>query len=79
MLKFKAMVIIAQNGRVDFTMNILLMDVCEVSQYLGVSTRTVYNLMHSKNFPSMKIGRKWVTTREKLDKWIVEEMEKNKE
>ena len=32
--------------------------------------RTVYNLMHSKTFPSIKIGRKYFVEKNALEHWL---------
>ena len=32
----------------------------EVAQLLGISKSAAYNLMHREDFPSFRIGRRWL-------------------
>ena len=42
----------------------------ELQIILKCGSRTVYNLMHSKTFPSIKIGRKYFVEKNALDNWL---------
>lgn len=46
------------------------MTVKELQQYLGVSRSTVYELVNSKDFPSFRIGKKILISKERLNEWI---------
>lgn len=50
----------------------MLMTVPEAAEYLNLATSKVYELVHSKDFPAVKIGKNWRIMRDKLDKWLLE-------
>lgn len=37
---------------------------------LKCGSRTIYNLVHSKTFPSIKIGRKYFIEKNALENWL---------
>ena len=41
-----------------------------VSQVLGVSPSSVYELMHEPGFPILKIGNRMVVPKEKFIQWV---------
>ena len=41
-----------------------------VANLLGVSQSTAYELMHEKDFPSVRIGKRFIVPREDLKAWI---------
>lgn len=41
-----------------------------VAQALGISRAGAYQIMHSKGFPTIRIGRRMVVPKERLLKWI---------
>ena len=41
-----------------------------ISKLLGISSTTVYELMHTKNFPVLKVGNRMVVPKEKLKEWV---------
>ena len=45
-----------------------------VAKTLGVSPSTVYELMHEKGFPSLRIGSRIVVPKEKFQQWVAEQM-----
>ncbi len=47
----------------------------ETAKYLNVPRSKVYELVHAKSFPSLKIGKNWRVDGTKLDKWIDEQIE----
>lgn len=49
-----------------------MLDVKDVQRILKIGRNSAYNLMQSKKFPSMQIGRKWLISEEALNKWIKE-------
>ena len=42
----------------------------ELQTILKCGSRTIYNLMHSKTFPSIKIGRKYFVEKNALENWL---------
>ncbi len=43
----------------------------EASQYIGVSTPTLLNIVRSGEIPSKKVGkRRWLISKAVLDNWI---------
>ena len=41
-----------------------------IAKLLGVSISSGYELMHSKNFPGLKIGSRMVVPKEKFRQWV---------
>ena len=46
----------------------------EVAQVLGISRANAYNLMRSKGFPTLKIGKRMTVPKQKLIDWIDAQM-----
>ena len=42
----------------------------EVAKVLGISRANAYNLMRSKGFPTLKIGKRMVVPKDKVIAWI---------
>ena len=51
-----------------------ILDVRGVAVLLMVSTDTVYTLFASGQLPGRKVGRKWLTTRNAVMRWVEESM-----
>src|SRR5438067_11413746 len=47
-----------------------VLDVGMAAQLLTVSTDTVYDLLKRGELPGRKVGRKWLTTRNAVLRWI---------
>lgn len=47
-----------------------LLNVKEVSVYLGVGQDTIYELVKQEDFPSIRIGRKFMVFEEDLLEWL---------
>jgi excisionase family DNA binding protein len=47
-----------------------VLDVGMTAQLLTVSTDTVYDLLKRGELPGRKVGRKWLTTRNAVLRWI---------
>ncbi len=47
----------------------------DVAQVLGVSLSNAYNLMHTKGFPTLKIGSRMVVPKDKLLAWMDQQTE----
>ena len=43
-----------------------------VSQVLGVAPSSAYELMHEKDFPTLRIGNRIVVPKEQFVKWVKE-------
>ena len=43
-----------------------------VAKVLGVSISSAYELMHEKNFPTLRIGSRMVVPKEKFIQWVEE-------
>ena len=54
-----------------------VLDVKMAAKHLTVSADTVYDLFKSGELPGRKVGRKWLTTRNALLRWIVSSSENN--
>ena len=48
----------------------LFLNAQTVANVLGVSPSSAYELMHEKDFPSLRIGSRIVVPRDKLIEWI---------
>ena len=49
----------------------------EVGEVLGISRASAYELVHSKGFPSMRIGARIFVPKDKLIAWISKQAEVN--
>lgn len=47
-----------------------------IGNVIGVSSTTAYELMHEKEFPSIRIGSRLVVPKEKFIDWINERAER---
>ncbi len=43
-----------------------------VAAFLGVSRSNVYEVMHSKGFPVVRMGRRMIVAKDKFLKWLEE-------
>lgn len=48
----------------------LTYSVDEAAEALGVCRQTVYTLIHSSSFPSLKVGGRWKISAELLAEWV---------
>ncbi len=51
----------------------LTLTVNEAASLLGVSLPTAYHLVHREDFPTLRIGRKLLVSREGLERWIADQ------
>ena len=51
-----------------------ILDVHGIAALLTVSTDTVYELLKSGELPGRKVGKKWITTRSAVMRWIEDSM-----
>ena len=48
----------------------LFLDAKTAAQVLGISISSMYELMHEKGFPVLKVGSRLVVPKEKLQTWV---------
>ena len=41
-----------------------------VAKTLGIAPSSAYELMHEKNFPSVRIGSRFVVPKDKFQQWV---------
>ena len=46
----------------------------DIAAVLGISRANAYTLMHSKGFPTIKIGKRMTVPKDKLIEWIDKQM-----
>lgn len=46
-----------------------------VSQILGISLSSAYELMHEKDFPTIQIGSRFVVAKDDFIKWVDAQLE----
>lgn len=56
-------------------MNKLTYSAPEVAQLLGISRSAAYNLMHRDDFPSFRIGKRWLVRDSSLNEWLEKQSE----
>jgi len=48
----------------------LMLNADQLSETLGISRAGAYELMHSKGFPTLRIGKRMMVSKDQLIKWI---------
>lgn len=48
----------------------LFLNAATVSSVLGVSPASAYELMHEKDFPTVRVGSRMVVPKEKFIEWV---------
>ncbi len=51
----------------------------QVSSYLGISRGGAFNLLNSQGFPTLRIGKRMVVTKESFVDWLEQNIGKSKE
>ena len=51
----------------------LFLNAATVSSVLGVSPASAYELMHEKDFPTLRVGSRMVVPKEKFIQWAEEQ------
>ena len=46
----------------------------EAAEYLKSNKSTMYVMANKKGFPAFKVGREWKIHKDKLDKWILNQI-----
>lgn len=52
----------------------LFLNAQQVANVLGVSISSAYELMHEKDFPSLRIGNRLVIPKDHFRKWVEEQL-----
>ena len=53
----------------------LFLNAESVAKALGISAASSYELMHEKNFPTLRIGSRMVVPKEKFIQWVEQHTE----
>lgn len=48
----------------------LVYNVTEAAEALGISRRSMYDLMHREDFPTLKVGGRRLISKELLAEWV---------
>lgn len=48
----------------------LFLNAAMVAQVLGIAPSSAYELMHEKNFPTLRVGSRMVVPKEKFIEWV---------
>jgi len=51
----------------------LVYNVTEAAEALGISRRSMYDLMHREDFPTLKVGGRRLISKELLAEWVREQ------
>lgn len=57
----------------------LFLNAATVSSVLGVSPASAYELMHEKDFPTLRVGNRMVVPKEKFIEWVEQHTKKGGE
>ncbi len=56
-----------------------IMDIRELSEYLGIGKSKIYSLIRQKKIPASRIGRQYRFSKEVVDAWLKEKIITKKE
>ncbi|PKN01197.1 MAG: DNA-binding protein [Elusimicrobia bacterium HGW-Elusimicrobia-1] len=56
-----------------------IMDIKELSEYLGIGKSKIYALIRAKKIPASKIGRQYRFSKDVVDNWLKEKIITKKE
>ncbi len=56
-----------------------VMDIKELSEYLGIGKSKIYNLIRNRKIPASRIGRQYRFSKEVVDAWLKEKIITRKE
>jgi excisionase family DNA binding protein len=56
-----------------------IMDIREVSEYLGIGKSKIYSLIRQKKIPASRIGRQYRFSKDVIDAWLKEKLITKKE
>jgi len=52
------------------TDSVKMLDIKDLQRILKIGKNSAYQLMQTKDFPSMQIGRKWLISEDALKEWL---------
>jgi len=52
------------------------LSVAEAAEVVGISERYMYNLVKTKGFPTIQIGKRLLVSRPGLERWLEEQAQK---
>lgn len=55
----------------------LMLNANQLAGILGISRAGAYELMHSKGFPTLRIGKRMMVPKEQLARWVDRQSEAN--
>ena len=61
----------------DFDQLPIMLNADQLAQALGISRAGAYQLMHAKDFPTIRIGKRMIVSKERLIKWLDEKQKEN--
>jgi len=47
-----------------------ILNVKQLAEYMGIGLNSTYRLTHQKDFPTLRVGKRILVSKEELDKWI---------
>ena len=50
----------------------LFLNAAMVAQVLGITPSSAYELMHEKDFPTLRVGSRMVVSKEKFIEWVAQ-------
>ena len=50
----------------------LFLNAAMVAQVLGIALSSAYELMHEKDFPTLRVGSRMVVSKEKFIEWVAQ-------
>jgi excisionase family DNA binding protein len=65
--------------KIQNTSNKQIMDIKELSEYLGIGKSKIYNLIRMKKIPASKIGRQYRFSKDIVDCWLRDKIITKKE
>lgn len=58
-------------------MQSVTISVTEAAQYIGIGKNRVYNLLHDKKIPAIRLGKNYRIPKKSLDDWLYSEAQKS--
>lgn len=62
----------------DFDQLPVMLNADQLAQVLGISRAGAYQLMHATDFPTIRIGKRMIVSKDGLVKWLQEKQFDNK-
>ena len=59
-----------KNDKTSFEQLPLVLNADTIAQTLGISRAGAYELMHAKDFPTLRVGKRMMVSKEYFIKWI---------